>query len=68
MRKEYDFSKGKKGIFYSKDKRKAQYPIYLDATVEKHFSEIAKIKGKDISTIINNFLKKELEIHKDLTI
>jgi len=34
----------------------------------KTFSEIAKVKGKDISIIINHFLKKELDIHKDLTI
>ena len=62
-----DFSKGKKGIFYIKDKQDIHLPIYLDNDVEEYFSKIAISKGKDINSIINKVLKKEVELQKELS-
>ncbi|EMY71947.1 toxin-antitoxin system, antitoxin component [Leptospira sp. 201903074] len=67
MKKNYDFSKGKKGIFYIKDKKDIHLPIYLDNDIEEYFSKIAISKGKDINSIINKVLKKEVELQKELS-
>ncbi len=67
MKKHYDFSKGKKGVFFIKDKGDIHLPIYLDNDIEEFFSKIASSKGKDINSIINKVLKKEVELQKELS-
>lgn len=61
MEQEYDFSKGARGKFYSPD---AQYnlPLYLEPEVINYFSARAKDKGVELSTIVNDLLKKDIAI------
>lgn len=67
MKKNYDFSKGKKGIFFIQNKKDIHIPIYLDTDIEEYFSKIASLKGKDINSLINKILKKEVELQKELS-
>jgi hypothetical protein len=67
MKKHYDFSKGKKGLFFIEDKKDIHIPIYLDNDIEEYFSKLATSKGKDINSLINKILKKELELQKELS-
>lgn len=61
MRKEYDFSKGERGKFYDPN---AQYnlPLYLEADVLNYFSAKAKAKGVELNTLINDLLKKDIDL------
>ena len=68
MKKHYDFSKGKKGIFHINNAKDIHLPIYLDNDIEEYFTNIANSKGKDINTLINKILKKEVELQKELSI
>ncbi|NCQ71486.1 MAG: toxin-antitoxin system, antitoxin component [Microcystis aeruginosa W13-16] len=61
MREEYDFSKGKRGL-YSRDKKDLHLPIYLEPNLEKYYKNIASQKNTDLSAIINTILEKEKEI------
>jgi hypothetical protein len=67
MKKSIDFSKGKKGVFLLKDKSEIQLPVYLDIELQDYFSKLATAKGKDLNSIVNKVLKKELELHKELS-
>ena len=61
MREEYDFSKGKRGKFYHPN---AQYnlPLYLEADVLNYFSAKAKAKGVDLNKLVNDLLKKDIDL------
>ncbi|EMK01452.1 hypothetical protein [Leptospira sp. B5-022] len=65
MREEYDFSKGKRGT-YSRDLKDLHLPVYLDPQVEEYYKKIALKKNKDLSSIINTILQKEMELHNSL--
>jgi hypothetical protein len=66
MKEEYDFSKGVRGKFY-RPNASLRLPIYLDSTLQAHFENIAKKKGKDIGELVNNFLRKEMELLEQIT-
>ena len=61
MRDEYDFSKGERGKFYNPN---AQFnlPLYLEADVLNYFTAKAKAKGVELNTLINDLLKKDIEL------
>jgi cytidylate kinase len=61
MRREYDFSKGVRGKFYRKYVE-LRLPIYLDDKLRTQMEIIAKKKGKDIEDIVNELLRKEMEL------
>jgi Iap family predicted aminopeptidase len=61
MRKEYDFSKGVRGKFYKKGVE-LRLPIYLDTKLHAQMELLAKKKGKDIGQIVNDLLRKDLEL------
>jgi hypothetical protein len=61
MRREYDFSKGVRGKFYRKYVE-LRLPIYLDDKLRTQMEIIAKKKGKDIGDIVNELLRKEMEL------
>lgn len=63
MEKEYDFSKAKRGLFYKKD-MKINLPVYLDEEVMAFVSEIANKKNLDISSIVNQLLRNNMNISK----
>ena len=60
MRKEYDFSKGKRGKFFSQD-MKLNIPIYLDEQISKVVEKIATKKGIDRSSVVNELLKEDIK-------
>lgn len=59
MEKEYDFSKGKRGKFFSKD-IKLNLPVYLDDDVLEFVEKIAKKRNVDIQIVVNQLLKKDM--------
>ena len=61
MKDHYDFSKGVRGKFFSPD-AVFKEPVYLDDEVQTWLSERAESKGIDLSALVNNLLKKEIEI------
>ncbi len=63
MKKEYDFSKGERGKFYRPD-AEFYIPIYLEREILEELEKIASKKNLEINTIVNRFLKKDLEIIK----
>lgn len=65
MRREYDFSKGVRGKFYRKG-AELRFPIYLDAKLQEQLERIALKKGKDVSEMVNQLVKKEVELIEEL--
>ena len=61
MRKEYDFSKGERGKFYSPD-MKLNIPIYLDEEVSAFVDKIASKKKIDRSLVVNELLRGDIKI------
>jgi hypothetical protein len=61
MKDHYDFSKGVRGKFYSKD-AVFKLPVYLDEGVQDYLAAKADAKGVDLSDLVNNLLKREIEI------
>lgn len=60
MKKEYDFSEGERGKFYHK-KAQLNLPIYLEPDVEAFIREYSKKKNSDLQTIVNEWLRKDIE-------
>lgn len=61
MKEEYDFSKGKRGKFY-RTRAVFKLPVYLDETVQSYLAAKAQSKGVELSDLVNDLLKKEIEI------
>ena len=61
MPKEIDFSGGTRGKFYRKNAQ-LQLPIHLEANVQNTLAAIANAKGIDLSTLVNELLKKDIEL------
>jgi hypothetical protein len=65
MRREYDFSKAVRGKFYRKG-AELRLPIYLDPKLQSKLDRIARRKGKNVSEIVNQWLRKDVELFEDL--
>ena len=61
MRKEYDFSKGKRSKFYRPDVE-LNLPIYLDPDVAKFLRELAQAKNMAIESIVNDWLRQDIAL------
>jgi hypothetical protein len=61
MPAEIDFSGGKRGQFYQSGAQ-LQLPVYLERQVQDHLAALASAKGIDLSTLINELLKKDIEL------
>lgn len=61
MPDEIDFSKGVRGKFY-KPNAVFNLPVYLEAEVQAYLSSIASKKGVDLSNLVNELLKKDIEL------
>ena len=57
MPAEIDFSKGMRGKFYHAS-AKLNLPVYLDDQVQT----LANTKGVDLSALVNDLLKKDIEL------
>lgn len=61
MRKEYNFSKGERGKFYNPN-AVYQLPVYLEGEVFNYLAEKARLKGVEVTTIVNDLLKKDIDL------
>jgi len=61
MKPEYDFSKGQRGKFY-KAGATFKLPVYLDENIQSYLAAKAQSKGVELSDLVNDLLKKEIEI------
>jgi predicted HicB family RNase H-like nuclease len=61
MKQAIDFTKGERGKFYRKNAT-FKLPVYLDAEVERYLTQKAAHKGVELSDLVNQLLKKEIEI------
>lgn len=59
--KEYDFSKGERGKFYRKG-AKLHLPLYLDEKVLSYLQQRATAKGVDVNRMVNDILKRDIEL------
>ena len=66
MKREHDFSTAEQGKFYRKG-AVIQLPIYLDAKVQAQVERVARKNGKDVSQLVNQLVKKEMELIEKLT-
>jgi cytidylate kinase len=66
MKREYDFSKAERGKFYRKG-AELRLPIYLDVKLQSQLERIAQKKGKEISDVVNQLVRKEVELLEELT-
>lgn len=61
MKKEYDFSKGKRGPVIKPDPNKVRITIRLDADIVEYFKEqVHKAGGGNYQTMINETLRQYL--------
>ena len=61
MKKRYDFSKGERGKFY-RPNAVFKLPVYLDEDVQNYLAATAERKGVELSELVNELLKKEIDI------
>ena len=61
MKREYDFSKGKRGKFF-RPNAELRLPIYLNADVQAYLAERAAQKGIPLGEMVNTLLKQEIQI------
>ena len=61
MKQRYDFSKGVRGKFFKPDAA-FKLPVYLDAEVEGYLAKRAQAKGVELDELVNQRLKREIEI------
>ena len=61
MKDRYDFSKGVREKFFSED-AVFKEPVYLDDEVQDWLAERAESRGVDLSDLVNQLLKKDIEL------
>ena len=63
MKDEYDFSQGERGKFF-KPNAQLNLPVYLDEEVSTYLRKQAEAKGKELNEIVNEMLKKDIDLIK----
>jgi hypothetical protein len=61
MKDHYDFSKGQRGKFYEPE-AVFSLPVYLDENIQNDLTEKAEAKGVELSDLVNDLLRREIEI------
>ena len=61
MKDRYDFSKGTRGNFYQPEAM-FRLPVYLDEKVQDYLAAKADAKGVDLTDLVNEMLKKDIEL------
>jgi hypothetical protein len=64
MPAEIDFSKGTRGKFH-RPGTKPHLPVYLDDHVQDALSKLAQAKGIELSTLVNQLLRKGHRAYRD---
>ena len=65
MKREYDFSKAVRGKFFRKG-AELNLPIYVDSSMRRRLERIAKRKGTPVTELVNQLLKKDVELLESL--
>ena len=63
MRREYDFSKGKRGRFFRSD-AELNIPVYLDPQVAEAVREHARKRNTNMGEVVNEWLRKSIRSEK----
>lgn len=58
---EIDFANGARGKFHRPGQR-LNLPVYLDDPVQTRLTAMASAKGVDLSVLVNDLLRKDLEL------
>ena len=58
---EIDFSRGERGKFFKPGAR-LNLPVYLEADVQDYLSARAKARGIEVAQLVNELLKKDIEL------
>jgi hypothetical protein len=66
MKREYDFSRATRGKFYHEGSE-LRLPIYLDTKTQSQLERLAQKKGKELGELVNQLVKKEIELLEELT-
>ncbi len=66
MKREYNFSKAQRGKFYKKG-AELILPIYLEAKLQNQLQRIAQKRGKDIGEVVNELVRKEIEVIEEFS-
>jgi predicted DNA-binding protein len=66
MKQEYDFSKAVRGKFFRKSVQ-LNLPIYVDGSTRKRLERLAKRTGKPVAELVNQILKKDIELLETLS-
>ncbi len=66
MKRKYDFSKAVRGKFY-REGAELRLPIYLDTRLQSQLEKIAQKKGKEICEVVNQMVRKDVELLQILT-
>lgn len=61
MPDEIDFSAGTRGKFHSASSN-IRIPVYLDAEIQTYLSARAQARGIDVTQLVNELLKKDIEL------
>ena len=61
MKDEYDFSKAERGKFYRPDAQLIP-PVHLDSDILRYLSARAEARGKSLSDLVNDLLRKDIEL------
>ena len=61
MKRECDFSRAVRGKFFRKG-AELNLPIYVDSSMRRRLERIAKRKGKPVTALVNQLLKKDIEL------
>ncbi len=66
MKREYDFSKAVRGKFFRRG-AELNFPIYVDGLMHKRLERLAKKTGKPVTDLVNQLLKRDLELLESLS-
>jgi cytidylate kinase len=66
MKREYDFSPVIRGQF-SRKGAELNVPIYVNGPMHKRLERLAKKKGKPMTDLVNQLLKRDLELLESLS-
>lgn len=61
MKTEYDFKNATRGKFFNADAT-LNLPVYLDTEVLSYFKRKAKSKGVELNKLVNDLLRKDIDI------
>jgi hypothetical protein len=61
MKEEYDFTNAEQGKFYI-PLEEIEAPIYLDKDIARFFADKLKGKNETLQSLINELLRKDIEI------